>query len=54
MNEQRKIKIPTKEELRIAELEQENTLLKAQNKALTERTDFHEEVLTEIILKITP
>lgn len=44
---------PSPEE-RIAQLEQENKLLKAQNIALTERTDFHEEVLTEIILKITP
>ncbi|MBD8037075.1 hypothetical protein H9635_09990 [Solibacillus sp. A46] len=39
---------------RILQLEQENKLLKAQNNALTERTDFHEEVLTEIILTITP
>lgn len=38
----------------IAELKQENILLKAQNKALTDRTDFHEEVLTEIILSINP
>lgn len=44
---------PSPEE-RIAQLEQENKLLKAQNSALTERTDFHEEVLTEIILTITP
>lgn len=44
---------PSPEE-RIAQLEQENKLLKAQNNALTERTDFHEEVLTEIILTITP
>ena len=38
---------------RIVQLEQENKLLKAQNNALTERTDFHEEVLAEIILTIT-
>lgn len=44
---------PSQED-RIAQLEQENMLLKAQNSALTERTDFHEEVLTEIILTITP
>lgn len=49
-----KIIIPSKEGRRIQELEQENALLKAQNKALTERTDFHEEVLAEIILTITP
>ena len=54
MDKNRKIRIPTKEELRIAELEQENLLLKAQNKALSERTDFHEEILTEIILTIAP
>ena len=35
-------------------LQQENILLKAQNNALTERTDFHEEILTEIILTIAP
>ncbi|MFO1442781.1 hypothetical protein KDN24_06080 [Bacillus sp. Bva_UNVM-123] len=51
MNEY-KLKIPSKEERRIKELEKENTLLKAQNQALAERTDFHEEVLTEIILTI--
>lgn len=50
----KKIKIPTKEERRIEQLEKENALLKAQNNALTERTDFHEEILTEIILTITP
>ena len=37
----------------VAALQQENLLLKAQNNALTERTDFHEEVLTEIILTIS-
>lgn len=42
---------PTTEE-RIHELEQENKLLKAQNAALVEQTEFHEEVLTEIILAI--
>ena len=42
---------PSTEE-KIKQLEQENTMLKAQNRALTERTDFHEEVLTEIILTI--
>lgn len=38
----------------IQELKHENTLLKAQNKANADRADFHEEVLTEIILKINP
>lgn len=42
----------TKEE-QLKRLEQENTLLKARNNALAERTDFHEEVLTEIILTIS-
>lgn len=37
---------------RIAQLEAENVLLKAQNKALVDRTDFHEDVLEEIILTI--
>lgn len=39
---------PTETEL----LQQENQLLKAQNQALAERTDFHEDVLEEIILTI--
>lgn len=39
---------------KVKELEQENVLLKAQNQALADRTDFHEEVLTEIILTINP
>ncbi|MCT6925407.1 hypothetical protein [Metasolibacillus sp.] len=42
---------PTAEE-RMTQLEQENKLLKAQNAALVEQTEFHEEVLTEIILTI--
>lgn len=37
----------------VARLQQENKLLKAQNNVLAERTDFHEEVLSEIILTIT-
>lgn len=36
----------------VDELKRENTLLKAQNKANADRTDFHEDVLTEIILTI--
>lgn len=36
----------------VKQLEKDNTLLKAQNKALADKTDFHEEVLTEIILAI--
>ncbi|WP_342471650.1 hypothetical protein MHH70_12595 [Metasolibacillus sp. FSL H7-0170] len=39
-------------EERMEQLEQENKLLKAQNAALVEQTEFHEEVLTEIILAI--
>lgn len=35
-------------------LNKENALLKAQNRALCDRTDFHEDVLTEIILTISP
>lgn len=42
---------PTPEE-KFAQLEQENKLLKAQNTALVEQTEFHEDVLTEIILAI--
>lgn len=33
-------------------LKSENTLLKAQNQALADRAEFHEDVLTEIILTI--
>ncbi|GKV67295.1 MULTISPECIES: hypothetical protein [unclassified Sporosarcina] len=50
----RKINFPTPEEKRIAELERENKILQAQNQALSDQADFHEEVLTEIILTITP
>lgn len=39
-------------EEKFAQLEQENKLLKAQNAVLVEQTEFHEEVLTEIILGI--
>lgn len=35
-------------------LKQENTLLKAQSQANSDRADFHEEVLAEIILAINP
>lgn len=38
----------------LEKLQQENRLLKAQNQALAERTDFHEDVLTEIIHAINP
>ena len=38
---------------RIIELQKENNLLKAQNEALVEKTEFHEEILTEIILTIS-
>lgn len=37
----------------VGNLQRENTLLKAQNNILVERMDFHEEVLSEIILTIT-
>ncbi|MEC1180360.1 hypothetical protein P9B03_17840 [Metasolibacillus meyeri] len=43
---------PATQEERIQELEQENKLLKAQNLALVKQTEFHEEVLAEIILTI--
>ncbi|WP_107841220.1 hypothetical protein [Metasolibacillus meyeri] len=43
---------PATQEERIQELEQENKLLKAQNSALVKQTEFHEEVLEEIILTI--
>jgi hypothetical protein len=36
----------------IEELKQENTLLKAQNQALSDKTEFHDDVLTEMILQI--
>lgn len=39
---------PTELEL----LQQENKLLKAQNKAMQDKTDFHEDVLAELILKV--
>ena len=38
---------------KISNLEQENKLIKVKNEALSERGDFHEEVLTEIILMIS-
>lgn len=38
--------------VKVEQLKQENLLLKAQNAALTERTDFHEDVLTELILEV--
>lgn len=39
---------PTEIEL----LQQENQLLKAQNQALQDKADFHEDILTEIILEL--
>lgn len=36
------------------ELKQENIILKAQNKALADQSEFHSDVLTEIILTIAP
>lgn len=43
---------PLHEPTDIEKLQQENKLLKAQNQALAERTDFHEDVLQEIILSM--
>jgi hypothetical protein len=40
----------TEEQLRLQTLEQENKLLKVQNKALSERTDFHEELIAEMAM----
>ena len=37
---------------KVEELKTENTLLKAQNKALTERTDFHEELIAEMAMLV--
>jgi hypothetical protein len=34
----------------VEELKKENTILKAQNKALTERTDFHEDLIAEMAM----
>lgn len=36
----------------VAELQQENTLLKAQNSALTERTEFIEDVIAEMAQQV--
>lgn len=44
----------TEEQKLIQQLQQENKLLKAQAQANADRADFHEEVLTEIILAINP
>ncbi|WP_277585835.1 hypothetical protein [Psychrobacillus antarcticus] len=51
---ERKLSIPTKDEKRIVELEKENILLKAQAQANSDRADFQEEVLTEIIMTVMP
>ena len=55
----KKIQTPTKQERRITTLEieneslkNENVLLKAQNQALTERTDFHEELIAEMAMMV--
>lgn len=44
---------PTPEE-RLATLEAENKLLKAQSQALSSQLDFQEEVITELILTVVP
>ncbi len=36
----------------VEELKAENNLLKAQNQALTERTDFHEELIAEMAMMV--
>ncbi|MFJ8268538.1 hypothetical protein [Peribacillus asahii] len=41
-----------KEPTEIEILKQENTLLKAQNQALTDRTDFHEELIAEMAMLV--
>lgn len=46
------IKIKTPQERKIEELEKENKMLKARNDALDEQVFFHQEVLTEVIIKI--
>jgi hypothetical protein len=50
--EEKVIEEPPREPTEIEKLQQENILLKAQNQALSDRTDFHEDVLSEIILTI--
>ncbi|MEK3955365.1 hypothetical protein [Psychrobacillus sp. FSL K6-1464] len=50
----KKIVYVTVPEEEYGELKQDNTLLKAQSQANSDRADFHEEVLAEIILTITP
>lgn len=42
---------PTLEE-QLAEKDKEITLLKAQNKALTDRTDFHEDLIVELAMEV--
>ena len=51
---ERKLSIPTKEEKRIAELEKENILLKAQSKANSDRADFQEELIVEMAMIVYP
>lgn len=43
---------PPPEPTEIELLQQENQLLKAQNQALQDKADFHEDILTEIILEL--
>lgn len=42
----------TEEQKQIIQLQQENSLLKAQNQALSDRTDFHEELIAEMAMII--
>ena len=39
-------------ELRLLELQTENNLLKAQNQAISERADFHEDLITDMAMMI--
>ena len=43
---------PMTQEEKLNKLEQENKLLKAQNQALTEKTDFHEELIAEMAMLV--
>lgn len=51
-NDTKHIVYVTVPEEEFKEFKQDNTLLKARSNALTERADFHEEILAEIILTI--
>jgi hypothetical protein len=44
--------IPYYSNVEVEELKQENILLKAQNQALTDRTDFHEDLIAEMAMLV--